>query len=270
MATDEPLETGYGPDAPRGDNACNDFAQGFAEAFLALATARSAHVVEDDAAVLTDAGSASFFANVAVARRPLSEGDWRATAARMDSFYGERAGGDYLVFSAWPTPDLAGLGLGLVGHPPLMLRPPAPLPLDPIAGVEIRAVHDAGSAQDWEQALVQAFPMTELQPFQAGCMLPVAALALERWHHWVGYLEGEPVATASAYLNDGHVHVEYISTVETARGRGIGRAITAAATGIDPSLPAMLIASDLGRPVYERLGYRSILRFTLWMGPRRG
>ncbi len=100
-------------------------------------------------------------------------------------------------------------------------------------------------------------------------MLPARALEVERWHHWVGYLEGQPVATASAYLNVGHVHVEYVSTVESARGRGIGRAITAVATGLDTSLPAMLIASDAGRPVYERLGYRSILRFTLWMGHRR-
>jgi hypothetical protein len=28
----------------------------------------------------------------------------------------------------------------------------------------------------------------------------------------------------------------------------------------DPSLPAILIASDLGRPVYERLGYRFVAR----------
>ena len=30
----------------------------------------------------------------------------------------------------------------------------------------------------------------------------------------------------------------------------------------------MLIASDLGRNVYTRLGYTSILRYTLWLGMR--
>ena len=269
METDEPLETGYGPAAPTGDNACNDFAQGLAEAYLALAKARGARGAEDDAAVLTDARSPSFFANVAVLRRPLSDIDWRATAARMDSFYGERPGGDFLLFSAWPTPDLTSLGFGLVGHPPLMLRPPAPVPVHAVAGLEIRAVHEVTAAQDWERALVHAFPVTELQPFEPACLLPARALEVDGWHYWVGYLEGRPVATASAYLNAGHVHVEYVSTVESARGRGIGRAITAVATGLDPSLPAMLIASDPGRPVYERLGYRSILRFTLWVGHRR-
>jgi hypothetical protein len=31
----------------------------------------------------------------------------------------------------------------------------------------------------------------------------------------------------------------------------------------------MLLASDLGRPVYARLGYWPLLRFTFWAGHRR-
>ncbi len=84
----------------------------------------------------------------------------------------------------------------------------------------------------------------------------------------MGYLNGEPVGTASVYVGDHHLEVEYISTMLAARGRGMGRALTATATSAYPNLPAMLIASDLGRPVYERLGYRAILRYTLWAGHR--
>jgi hypothetical protein len=36
----------------------------------------------------------------------------------------------------------------------------------------------------------------------------------------------------------------------------------------DPARPAMLIASDLGQPVYERMGYVRLTRFTLWVGSR--
>ncbi len=53
------------------------------------------------------------------------------------------------------------------------------------------------------------------------------------------------------------------------RGRGIGRAMTAAATAAATDRPAMLISSDDGRPVYDRLGYLPLLRFTLWAGHRR-
>ena len=38
VETDEVLESGYGPGAPRGDNLLNDFVQGEAEAFAELGT----------------------------------------------------------------------------------------------------------------------------------------------------------------------------------------------------------------------------------------
>ena len=67
---------------------------------------------------------------------------------------------------------------------------------------------------------------------------------------------------------DHHIDVEFISTRESARGRGIGRALTATATVAEPTLPSMLISSDPGRNVYERLGYLPLLRFSLWAGHR--
>ena len=98
---------------------------------------------------------------------------------------------------------------------------------------------------------------------------PPRALEAPRWQHWVGYLDGAPVATASAIVGDHHVDVEFISTLPEVRGRGIGRAATAVATLAASDRPAMLISSDDGRSVYERLGYLPLLRFTLWAGHRR-
>ncbi len=270
METTEPLETGYGPDTPSGDNACNDFVHGLVAAYGGLARARGDRVVEDDVMLLTDARSPSFFCNLAVMRRPLFEEGWRAAAARMGAFYGEGSGGAFLLFSAWSTPDLSSLGFGLIGHPPLMLRLPAPATTASIDGFEIRPVDGGASARDWEWAFVHGFPVGELQPYRPGCILPPAALEALRWRHWVGYLDGEPVATASAYVAESHIQVEYVSTLEAARRRGIARALTTTAASTAPDLPAMLIASDPGRPVYERLGFRSILRFTLWAGNRGG
>jgi hypothetical protein len=272
METDEDLATGYGAAAPAGDNLCNDYAQGLAEGFGALAEGRGDRVVRDDDVMLSDGGSASLFGNVAIVRRPIDSSAWGDVAARMHDFYDGRPGGSFMVFSAWPTPDLRGAGFGLVGHPPLMFRPAGPVDgggAGDVDGLEITPVTDAGTARDWEHTLVHAYPEPALQPFTAGCFLPERALAAPRWRHWVGYLRGEPVATASAMVGDHHVDVEFISTFESARGSGIGRAITAAATLADPALPAMLISSDLGRRVYERLGYLPLLRFTLWAGHRR-
>ncbi len=269
VETDEPLETGYGPSTAPGDNACNDYVGGLAQGYAALARARGDRVVDDGDLVLMDAGSGSPLCNAAVVRRPLSEEGWRTATRRMAAVYGERAGSSYLVFSAWPTPDLSGSGFGRVGHPPLMLRPAGPLSVAPVNGLEIRAVGDEASARDWESTLVHGFPLPELQPYRPGCLLGGRAPDVDGWRHWVGYLDGEPVACASAYVTPTHVDVEFVATLATARGRGIGRALTATATSAAVHRPAMLLASDAGRSLYERLGYRAILRFTLWAGHRR-
>jgi ribosomal protein S18 acetylase RimI-like enzyme len=132
----------------------------------------------------------------------------------------------------------------------------------------MRRVLDADTARDWESTLVRGYPLVELDPSNAG-LLPAGALDASRWQHWVGYLHGAPVATASAIVGDHHVDVEFISAMPEVRGRGIGRAATAVATLAQPDRPAMLISSDDGRRVYERLGYVPLIRFTIWAGHRR-
>jgi len=61
-----------------------------------------------------------------------------------------------------------------------------------------------------------------------------------------------------------------VATLPEARGRGYGEAVSWAATLCRPELPATLQASSMGRPVYERMGYRSVADFTLWVRSHRG
>jgi hypothetical protein len=71
-----------------------------------------------------------------------------------------------------------------------------------------------------------------------------------------------------AHLGASMSHVEYVTATQTVRGRGYGEAMTWPATLADADAPSMLIASDLGRPTYERMGYLPMARFTLWAGSR--
>ena len=107
VETDEELETGYGAATPAGDNLCNDYAQGLAEAFMALAEARGERVERRADAALTDGGSPSLFGNVAVVRRPVPTASGRRWPARCTPSTRGREGGPFIVFSAWPTPDLS-------------------------------------------------------------------------------------------------------------------------------------------------------------------
>jgi hypothetical protein len=271
METDEVLESGYGPSAPPGDNLLNDFVQGEADAFVELARARGDRVEHDEefAITMTDGGSPSLFANPAVLRRPLLEHEWPEAGQRMHAFYAAADGGPFITYSGWPTPDLRSFGFGAIGHPPLMLRPPAPIATATPVGFEIRSVDDADTAAQFERTLVLGFPVPEIDADAAtGHLIGSDPGAAGNWRHYLGLLDGVPVATGSAYVGAHHVHVEFISTLTEARGRGIGHAVTAAATLAAPDRPALLIASDLGRPVYSRMGYLTMARFTLWAGHR--
>jgi GNAT superfamily N-acetyltransferase len=75
---------------------------------------------------------------------------------------------------------------------------------------------------------------------------------------------------AAAHQAAGATLVEYVATLPAARGRGIGAAVTWAATLADPASPAVLVSSDDGRPTYERMGYLPLERWTAWLRPTRG
>jgi hypothetical protein len=174
----------------------------------------------------------------------------------------------YLLVSAWPTADLRQHGLALLGHPPLMVRLPSPRGASPGPGVDVREVLDGDGLALAERILVEAYPMPELEPLTAGDLLGPTILG-GATRVWLAWVDGEPVAVAAAHLHAGVTLVEYVAALPQARGRGAGAAVTWAATLADPSRPAILLASDDGRPVYERMGYLPVERWTAWLRPGR-
>lgn len=259
------LESGYGPTAPPGDNLINDFQQETARSYAELAAARGDRCERIEGVVtLTDADTPLPFWNRAVIEQPIT--DVAATVAAIRKFFDRAGAGPFLVDSAWPTPDLRAYGFILMGHPPLMARAPAPLPTPPS---DLRVVEtNADTAADMERTLIDGYPAPMMQPFEHVRMFVPGTFQATRWHHFVGYTDGQPVAAGSSYAGDQLVRVENIATMPAARGRGFGAAITAATIGVDASKPAVLVASDLGRPVYEKLGFGAVARVSYWIGPR--
>lgn len=110
--------------------------------------------------------------------------------------------------------------------------------------------------------------MPELEPLTPGDLLGPTLLQ-PATRVWLAWLDGVPVAMAAAHRHAGATLVEYVATLPSARGRGAGAAVTWAATLADPATPAVLIASDDGRPVYQRMGYVAVERWTVWLRPER-
>jgi GNAT superfamily N-acetyltransferase len=76
---------------------------------------------------------------------------------------------------------------------------------------------------------------------------------------FVGYLDGQPVATNMLFNGAGVAGVYAVATLPAARGKGIGGAITlhplllARATGYRYGV---LFSTEMGARVYERIGFR--------------
>jgi hypothetical protein len=171
-----------------------------------------------------------------------------------------------IVISPFPTPDLTAHGFGLVGHPPLMYRPTSTVTATPTTPLEVRAAPTAQELLDAEQVLVVGYPMPEMASLPPGDFYRTDVVSGPT-RVFVGYDDGVPVATSAAHSAAGVTVVENVAVLGAARGKGAGAALTWAATTSWPEQPAVLIASDEGQPVYERLGYLRIVRWTCWLRP---
>ncbi len=265
---DEHLANGWERDLPSDDSLLRSYTDAFAEMVVAIARAAGGRTLEDDELVAADAATPSAYTNAAVLLGPLGDSRAADVVSRVGSFFDGARGGPWLLFSPLPTPDLKPHGLGPVGHPPLMYRPQGGERRPPPPELEIVHVTDAAALETFERTAIEAYPLPELAGQVAGAFMPRSLLDDDSFRFFLGLVAGEPVGTSMAHLGASMSHVEYVSAMAGVRGRGYGEAMTWPATLADAKAPSMLIASDLGRPTYERMGYLTMTRFTVWSGVR--
>ena len=146
--------------------------------------------------------------------------------------------------------------------PGMALHPlPAHATAAPAPGHEIRRVTDGPGVRDHILTAAAGFEMpvdwVEAIMSEALAVRPEVAV-------YVGYTDGHPVSTGLGIRTGRTIGIYNIATLETARRRGHGAAMTmrivddGAADGCDV---AILQASDMGRPIYERLGFRTVVEY---------
>ena len=254
--------TGWEPNVPEDDSIMRQWVLTNLTRYRTLVERVRGQMDVWEVAALFDTGSTMVFDNAAVLRRPPTADELDELIDTAHIFFAPDR--PWLLLSAWPLPNLEKAGLQLMGHPPFMMRP-AGAPLDArqtVEGLEIREI-TPDLAPVFARTLEAGFEMpgVETSPWSE------ASAFGSDMKGYIGYVDNEPVATSSAFLAHGVVDVEGVSCLEAHRGKGIGEAMTWAATLADPARPAMLMASDLGRPVYDRMGYLSVVRMTLWFSP---
>jgi len=235
---------------------------------------RNGTVLEEDGLVLH--ASASPFP-------VLFNGMWRVdptvdadeAITRTDAFFGERARGySIAVRNGWAEDEdlrVAAVAAGLLelsSSPEMVCR--QPVELRPLAdGVELGWVHDQATLDDFVAVTDAAYATIGMAAGAiAETITDLAAVTTPTVHTVIAYLHGMPVGGAQVILSDTISGVYCVGTIESARGHGIGDAVTRAVTNRAFELGAgavTLQASAMGEPIYLKMGYEELYRYTTYV-----
>jgi len=254
-----------------GDTYQRRFLLNWAGMGAAAAHALGGHCRDLAAVLMADSGSPVIFFNCATLKQPLSTDTAAATLEEMAAFFAfaDPSGqGEVLLVSAWPTGDLRPFGWSLMGHPPLFLLPAGAMSRTAPADLRIEEVRDIAALHAWERVAIEGYPVDALAGSPPGSLFSEIWLEESRSRLWVGWVGDRPVSASASWTEHGINDVTLVATIPDARGRGYGEALTWCAALADSSLPAMLISSDMARPVYERMGFLPLQRITLWYRAR--
>jgi hypothetical protein len=268
---DPNLSAGWEPETPVSDSLLRRFLVNWTLSLEAHGLPLGGRSLWRDDLAAVDLGRPAGIVNVATLLAPLFSEGVDEVAAALDDFYRFSTGetsGTVVLFSPWPTPDLRPHGWTIAFYGPLMLRPVGGELPPPPPGLRIEEVQSEESLRAFEVATIRGFPLNELEGQGPGAAFSPEILSDERTRLWLGREDDRPVSIAATFVEAGINHVTLVATVPEARRRGYGAALTWRATLADAALPAMLIATDEGRPVYEQIGYMTLFRFTIWSRSR--
>jgi GNAT superfamily N-acetyltransferase len=133
--------------------------------------------------------------------------------------------------------------------------------------LDIRVVTDHPGLEDHIAVVIAGFELPEqiVRAFMSPRLLELPGITT-----YVGYAEGRPVTTGLGIRTGRTIGVYNIATVPEARRRGYGAAMTArvardgALAGCET---AILQASPMGKPIYERMGYRTVVEYDGFVDP---
>jgi GNAT superfamily N-acetyltransferase len=149
---------------------------------------------------------------------------------------------------------------GLVMEP--IVEPP-PLP----QGLAIRAAHDAASMDEHRRIMASSFGFPQ---DIAERLLSERLLSERDCEYYIGYVEGGAVASSALIMTDGVAGVYNVGCLQEARRKGYGEAMTwhAVTRGKEMGCDiASLQASEMGRPIYERMGFRLVAPYKTFVRP---
>jgi GNAT superfamily N-acetyltransferase len=153
--------------------------------------------------------------------------------------------------------------------PEMALAAPVEEPPLP-SGIELRRLSEIEQAEDYWRIATASYASLGFPPEVFGGYTNHGGLLAENVAAFIAYLDGEPVSIAMTIVSHDVAGIYWVGSLERARGKGLGRAVTAAATNAGFELGAKvasLQASPMGKPIYEAMGYETVFDYRLFMSP---
>jgi hypothetical protein len=165
-------------------------------------------------------------------------------------------------------------GMAAWGDPaPLMVLAGAAAPADLPPGVRMERVANAQEVADAAAVCADAYAVYGMPAdVPTACLTPRTMLAPDT-AAVVAYDDDGPAATATAMATQGVSYISWVGTAQRAMRRGLGDAVTRAATTAGLELGAdvtALLASPMGAPVYRRMGFVDVGHLTSRMAAAAG
>jgi GNAT superfamily N-acetyltransferase len=138
----------------------------------------------------------------------------------------------------------------------------------PVPGLEIEPLRDEEGLARFVAVLGRGFGEGPREAEWVGETYQRIGLDDQSWRHYLARSDGEPVGTSTLFLHDRVGGVYFVSTIPSARRRGIGAAVTMAAVRDATDLGcrlAVLGSSTMGYSVYRRLGFEERCRFRIYV-----
>ncbi len=140
------------------------------------------------------------------------------------------------------------------------LQAPPGLTIEQVSDDEtlVQWCHTLGVGFEWPDFMEDAW-LDFNRSVGLGAQLP--------FRHYLGRLEGEPVATSSLFLGVGIAGIYDVVTLPEARRQGIGAAITLAPLREARALGyrvGILQSSEMGFSVYQKVGFRECCKISMY------
>jgi ribosomal protein S18 acetylase RimI-like enzyme len=221
----------------------------------------SGGLIHEEDGLLFVAGPSSY---LRVAIRLDGAVDGAGAVRRAGEFFAAFEG-DHIVLVREPTDaDLANAARAAEYTPAWTERPMAlhdPPEPSPLAGdIDVRVVSTTEEVLAYGTVVADANDDPGERE-RAGLLFHDRTILAPHIAAFVAYIDDAPAACAMTLVSHGVAGVFYVATVENARRRGLGDALTRMAAGAGFALgarAAWLGASDMGADLYRRIGFSDL------------